>query len=154
MEQIIDFFISNIVLLVILFGVFSRIFKGFSSGASNSRRTSTTNEEKPVIFNEVEDMHIPQTSTVEHENEVVESKVDLYHQLKEVVRERNNQSIEKTEPMQKKSSKQVQKENKLSITKKSVVQGVIFSEILGAPRGKKPYQPISHRSQSKMGQSR
>ncbi|RFB17560.1 hypothetical protein DZB84_06820 [Bacillus sp. HNG] len=151
-KAFIDFIMSNPLILIVIFGFFINAFKRFASG----NKEPTTQIPLPKQFNPFDQEPKP-----EKEDYQAETKYDYIEPAPELVSDSHvpNTFYERFQELQEKGiyketsqdEEQIQtvikplaatSEHKAvrSFSKNKVVEGIIWSEILGPPRAKRPYQ--------------
>jgi hypothetical protein len=165
MEAILEAIFSNFFLiLVILSGIFSFFKKNAEDQKKNnspkqktrpktvqpsSRQTETKTKTRPVYTSKMEDTikeSVQQVSVEERQKAQMERLAEKFNTSKEIGRTIvQDTEIGKSISNSKiKNSKQIKKSANFNMRLKrnDLVQGVIFSEVLGSPRSKKPYRSV------------
>jgi len=161
MDWFIEAVLGNIVPLIIIAGVIINFFKRIAGSNQNQDQNknrnqgqqrsasapSNTNENKPKLkdlFEQLEEVFNdqpvgkpPAPKKVEPD---VPSAANEFQTRYEDLKSREN-VVETKAPAEKKvMKKKAEPTSSLTISKKKAVQGIIWSEVLGPPRSKRPYQ--------------
>ncbi|MEH7224513.1 hypothetical protein V7112_11960 [Bacillus sp. JJ1566] len=152
-EGLIKFIMANPIILIIAFGLFINAFKRFASG----KKEPTTQIPLPKQFNpfdqepkpEKEDHQVETKYDYEEfesengsDSHVPNTFYDRYQELQqrgtysEATFEEEEQALTVIKPTGATSEQRGVK----GFSKNKVVEGIIWSEILGPPRAKRPYQ--------------
>ncbi|MFS0822654.1 hypothetical protein [Bacillus sp. 1P02SD] len=152
-NELIDFIMSNPLILIVIFGFFINAFKRFASG----KKEPTTQIPLPKQFNPFDQEPKPEKKDYQAETKydyiepapemVSDSHVpntfyERYQELQEkgTYNETTTQDEEPIQTIIKPLEVTSQHKAVKSFSKNKVVEGIIWSEILGPPRAKKPYQ--------------
>ncbi|MCH1624980.1 hypothetical protein [Fredinandcohnia quinoae] len=154
MDQIIEYVMGNSWMILILIGIISSVFSRF--GKKESESTTPIPIPKPLrpFFEEeiekpkeaTKQLHEPNTTHVE-EVTVIENTNNLYQKYLELQDKNsveNSQVREDTSQVISESLVSKRQTNK-RISKNKVAEGIIWSEVLGPPRSKKPFQRRNNR---------
>lgn len=163
MEAILEAIFSNFFLiLVILSGIFSFFKKNAEDQKKNnapkqknrpktvqpsSRQTET--KTRPVYTSKMEDTikeSVQQVSIEERQKAQMERLAEKFNTSKEIGRtiEQGTEFGKSFSNSKIKNTKQIKKSANFNMRLKrnDLVQGIIFSEVLGSPRSKKPYRSV------------
>ncbi|WP_077618852.1 hypothetical protein [Bacillus sinesaloumensis] len=150
LQGLIEFLMANVWLVIIVLGFIANTFRRFSSGESEP----TTPVPMPKQFNpfdqepkpdkeeyQVETKYDAKDSEELSDTQVPNTFYERYQELQEkgIYSEPIKEEKEPALSVIKQSASTGSKEVK-SFSKNKVVEGIIWSEILGPPRAKKPYQ--------------
>ena len=112
----------------------------------NKNNNQKTRQQPKPVFTTVEDLETKKTEkqlkeTVQNAYEKIKSEAVEQITPSSTTRDRRPSSIRSKKVSEVKVTSVVGNRNTIQLNKQSVVQGVIWSEILGPPRSKNPHFP-------------
>ena len=156
--DVIESLLSNPIAILVLIGILANIFKRKKEADAESTNTKLNNQLKQraesyveVKQQQREGEHPPPTTRTSIEPNFEDRHHDVIHteipvKLSSKIDDVSLTAIGNTNQIRKhhKHRKKHTSKDKIalsSISRKKVIEGVIWSEIMGAPRAKKPYRP-------------
>lgn len=142
MDNIIELILNNIVFVIIAIGGILSFFKRMGNEDQNQNQRQN---ERPRRQASGPDSRPPQQKK-EASDEIQSENVSAYQEALERISERENAQNEIKVQKPKRSS---DKKKGISINKRNVRNGIVWAEILGPPRSKKPHPSITSMKQMK-----
>ncbi|MFS0861606.1 hypothetical protein [Fredinandcohnia sp. 179-A 10B2 NHS] len=150
-QQLLDFIFSNIWIVIIIGGFILNTFKRFNAGESEPttqipfpKQFNPFDQEKKEVKEVYEERkfetHVDETPVSNSSNTFYEKYLEL--QEKNLYGETSPAVEEVIKPTKAKPTRPIQTEQQpvQAFSNNKVVEGIIWSEILGPPRAKKPIQ--------------
>ncbi|MDP4550323.1 hypothetical protein Q9251_05465 [Alkalihalobacillus macyae] len=139
MDNIIELILNNIVFVIIAIGGILSFFKRMGSEDQNQNQRQNERPRKQATSSGTD-------RSFDEEQEIQSENVSAYQEALERISERENSQYElKVEKPKRSSAKQ----KGISISKRNVRNGIIWAEILGPPRSKRPHPSMTTMKQSK-----
>lgn len=143
MDNIIELILNNIVFVIIVIGGILSFFKRMGNEDQNQNQRQNERPRKQAASSgNSQSLHQEQ----ELSDEIQSENVSAYQEALERISERENSQYElKVQKPKRNSAKQ----KGISISKRNVRNGIIWAEILGPPRSKRPHPSMTTMKQSK-----
>ncbi|WP_394174631.1 hypothetical protein [Guptibacillus hwajinpoensis] len=139
MDNIIELILNNIVFVIIAIGGILSFFKRMGSEDQNQNQRQNERPRKQATSSGAD-------RSFDEEKEIQSENVSAYQEALERISERENSQYELKVEKPKRSSV---KQKGISISKRNVRNGIIWAEILGPPRSKRPHPSMTTMKQSK-----
>ncbi|YCA42935.1 hypothetical protein M1E11_19370 [Bacillus sp. JZ8] len=133
MDTLIDFLLSNIVIVIAVLGFIWGIIQK-ALGKNEEQR-----ERKPVEMKEEQKREVSQPHRVEETHSAFEREREEQQKRLREAKERYKSALKSVEKAPTLSTKTRSKKPKIELSRKKAVEGMIWSEILGKPRAKRKH---------------
>ncbi|MED3725377.1 hypothetical protein HPB58_04135 [Priestia filamentosa] len=133
MDTLIDFLLSNIVIVIAVLGfIWGIIQKALG-------KTEEQRERQPVEMKEEQKREVSQPHRVEETHSAFEREREEQQKRLREAKERYKSALKSVEKAPTLSAKTSSKKPKIGLSRKKAVEGMIWSEILGKPRAKRKH---------------
>lgn len=133
MDTLIDFLLSNIVIVIAVLGfIWGIIQKALG-------KTEEQRERQPVEMKEEQKREVSQPHRVEETHSAFEREREEQQKRLREAKERYKSALKSVEKAPTLSTKTRSKKPKIELSRKKAVEGMIWSEILGKPRAKRKH---------------